>query len=164
MSVNRAYRADSGLISLSGTAAIVGMTFAPTSTNDANIVGIKYFITAASGAAPQANASVDAQLFKATGTLSGGASVTAGQIAGNVLAANTVIKSGSTTITGLSTSGSALWGNSEPETAGAEWYDLVPNTGMEIALLPSTTYLLQFSTAAGAGSSLSVRFMVDFFE
>lgn len=164
MAVNRSYLADSGLIALSGTSQIFAMSFQPTSTNDANVAKVKFFVTANSGAAPQANASVDAQMFKCTGTLSGGATVTCGQLGGNVLAANTVIKSGSTTITGLSTAGGALWIGTDPETAGSSWADDHENTGLEIGLLPSATYALVFSTAAGAGSSLSVRFGVWFFE
>jgi hypothetical protein len=107
MSMFRAYLADSGSIALSGTSSIPYLYFAPTSTNDANIVKVKLMVPGSSGAAPSSNADVIGALYKVTGTVGGSTGVTPAQVAGNVLAANTVVDAASSSsgLTGLTTSG-----------------------------------------------------------
>lgn len=166
MSLYRGYLADSGSIALSGTSNIPYLYFATTATNDANILKIKFMVPGSSGAAPASNADIIATLFKVTGTVGNNTAITPSQVSGNALAANTVVNSATTSagLSGLSTSGSALWVGDDPETSGASWADDDTGTGKEIALLPSTKYALYAAAAAGAGTNMNVRFAVWFAE
>jgi hypothetical protein len=166
MSMYRAYLADSGSIALSGTSSIPYLYFAPPSTADANIFKIKMMIPGASGASPANNADVIGALYVVTGTVGNNSAITPHQIAGNVVAATTVVDvtSSSAGLSGLTTSGQPLWVGDVPQTSGASWADDDPNTGSEIALLPSTKYAFYAVSAAGAGTDMSVRFAVSWAE
>lgn len=166
MSMYRGYLADSGSIALSGTSSIPYLYFAPTSTNDANIVKIKMMVPGSSGAAPASNADVIGALYVVTGTVGNNSAITPHQISGNALAANTVVDvtSSSAGLSGLTISGQPLWVGDVPQTSGASWADDDPNTGIEIGLLPSTKYALYAVSAASAGTDMNVRFAVWFAE
>jgi hypothetical protein len=166
MSMYRAYLADSGSITLAGTSSIPYLYFAPPSTSDANVIKIKFMVPGSSGASPANNADVIATLYKVTGTVGNNTAVTPAQVAGNVVAASTVVDvtSSDTGLTGLTTSGNPLWLSDAPETSGASWADDDTNTGKEIALLPSVKYALYAVAAAGAGTDMAVRFAVWFAE
>ena len=164
MSMFRPYEVDSLGISIGGTSATPALYILPTTTSDANIVRIKVAIEAASSPAPPSNGSVLWVLSKVTGSVGGGASVTAQPIGPSTLAANTTFKSGSTALTGL-TQGVELWAGVVPFTAGAWAEDTFENTGMEV-YLPSGTaaYCMYFTAASGAGSGCNARVVLNFAE
>jgi len=165
MSMYRGYLADSGAIGLAGSAVPV-LYFAPTATNDANIVKVKVMCPGAASAAPASNADIFASIYKVTGTVGNQGTITPAQVSGNALAANTLVcnASSSAGLSGLSTSGNALWVGDIPETSGASWADDDTNTGKEIALLPSTKYALFCGAVVGAGTNMDVRAAVWFAE
>jgi hypothetical protein len=156
MAMFREYMIDSGLISISGTSAVPALYIAPTSTNDTNIVRIKCSVEAVSSPAPPSNGSVFFSLNKVTGTVGGGAAITPTQLSGATLAANTVYKSGSTALTGL-TQTTEYWPGPVPFTAGAWVEDAFENTGGEVNIPASGLFCVYFVAASGAGSGLSAR-------
>lgn len=164
MSMYRGYIVDTGLIAVSASSVPL-LYLAPTSSNDANIVKIKFAVSGSSGAAPASNADIVGLFNIVTGTVGGNTAVTPRQVSGNTLAANTVcdFATASTGLTGL-TAGNLLWVGDVPQTSGATWADDDPNTGIEIALLPSTKYAFYAGSAAGAGTDMNVRFTVWFAE
>jgi hypothetical protein len=166
MAVNRSYLADSGSVALSGTSLIPYLYFATTATSDANIGKIKLMVPGSASAAPASNADVIGILYKVTGTVGNNTAITPSQLAGNALAANTVIDTAASSagLSGLTSTGQPLWIGDIPETSGAGWADDHENTGFEVGLLPSTKYALYAQAAAGAGSNMNVRFGVWFFE
>lgn len=166
MSMYRAYLADTGSIALSGTSSIPYLYFAPPSTSDANVFKVKMMVPGASGAAPASNADVIGALYLVTGTVGNNSAITPKQVAGNVVAAQTVVDvtSSSAGLSGLTISGQPLWVGDVPQTSGASWADDDPNTGSEIALLPGDKYAFYAVSAAGAGTDMNVRFAVWFAE
>jgi hypothetical protein len=102
-------------------------------------------------------------LNKVTGSVGGGAAVTANPTTASALAANTTFKSGSTTLTGL-TQSTEYWAAVVPFTTGASWSDDLENTGLEITIPASGTYAVYFTAAAGAGSGCNARVMLWFAE
>jgi hypothetical protein len=156
VSIFRAYEADSLGVSIAGTSATPAMYFAPSSTADANLCKIKVAVEGASSPAPPSNGSVLFVLAKVTGTVGGGASVTPQPTGQSTLAATTVVKSGSTALTGL-TQGVTLWTGVIPFTAGASWSDDFENTGFELSLAASGLYAVYFTAASGAGSGCNAR-------
>jgi hypothetical protein len=163
MSMARAYFADSGAVTISGTSATPMLYIAPPSTSDLNVVRIKPFIEAVSSPSPPSNGSVLFQLAKVTGTKGGGAAVTPSQLSGATLAANTVFSSGSTALTGLTLS-TVFWSADVPFAAGAGWEDAYENTGLEINIPASGTWAVYFTAASGAGSGMAARCVVNFTE
>lgn len=156
MAVYRGYEVDSGLISISGTSSVPALYIAPTSTNDCNIVRIKVSVEAVSSPAPPSNGSVFFSLNTVTGTKGGGSAVTPSKLGPSGLAANTVFSSGSTALTGL-TSSTELWGGVVPFTSGAWSEDTFENTGLEVNLAASSISAFWFVSPSGAGSGCSAR-------
>jgi hypothetical protein len=159
MALARAYKAgvfDTGTPLATGATSTVttpvpilyGVT---TATNDFNISAIRCNILGA--AAFPANASVLFSVNIATGTKAGGNAVVARQLAGSVLAANTVFSTAGGTsaaaITGL-TMGAYLWSQEVPFTAGSSWGEWF-TPGFEIPIPISTQFAL-FVTASSAGT------------
>jgi hypothetical protein len=165
MSVNRAYIVVTGNFALS-TSQLAVAYFAPPATADANVCKIKQMTPGASGATPASNADVMAWLYKVTGTVGNNTAYTPAQLAGNALAANTVVDvaASSAGLSGLTQSGNPLWVNDQAQNSGADWADDDSNTGKEIALLPSTKYALYIQSAVGAGTDMNCNFGIWFFE
>lgn len=163
--LNRTYMADSGLVAISGTAAVPMFYIAPTATNDLVICKIVVSVeaTANQSASPSTNNSILFQLSKVTGTKAGGSAVTPKQLSGTALAANTVFSSGSTALTGL-TQSTEIWSKSIALSAGAWAEDSYENTGLEVPLAASSISAFYFITASGAGSNLSAKIQVWFTE
>jgi len=163
--LNRTYYASSGLVALSGTTPLPALYIAPTSTNDLVIARIKVAVVATSSqaASPSTNNSAYITLNTVTGSVGGGAAVTPRQQSGTTLAANTVFKSGSTALTGL-TQSTELWGQDLAESAGAWGEDAYENAGTEIPLAASSLSCFYVSTPVSAGSGLSARIQVWFVE
>lgn len=167
MSMARTYEVDSGLVSIAGTSLTPLLYIATTATNDANITRIKCSVEAVSAPAPPSNGSIFFSLNKVSGTVGGGATVTATQLAGSVLAANTTFKSGSTALTGL-TQGAEYWPGPAPLTSGAWVEDAYENTGFEISVPANVSsagiFAVYFIAPSGAGSGLSARCALWFAE
>lgn len=164
MAIYRGYEVDSLGISIGGTSATPALYILPTTTSDANILRVKCAIEAASSPAPPSNGSVLFTLSKVTGTVGGGASVTAQPTGPSSLAANTTFKSGSTSLTGL-TQGVELYAAVVPFTSGAWSEDTFENTGLEIYLPAGTAaYCVYFQAASGAGSGCNARVILNFAE
>lgn len=159
--LNRTYTADSGLIAIGVTTAVPAFYIAPTATNDIVICRIKVQVEATSNqsASPSTNNSILFQLSTVTGAVGGGASITPKQVSGTTLAANTVFKSGSTALTGL-TQTTEFWQNAIALSAGAWAEDAYENTGLEIPLPASSLSCFYFTAASGFGSNLSARITV----
>jgi hypothetical protein len=160
MAMYRPYYVDSGLFSVSGT-GILGplLYFAPTATNDVNIIALVCSIEVA-GTNPTAvsNSDLFFSLNVTTGTKAGGAAVTPAKIGPSALAANTVASSGTTPITGL-TQSTEIWGHAVPYTAGAFTDQAWENTGREINLAASSTtaFYVSVPSGPGAGAGFNVR-------
>ncbi len=169
----RPYVADSGLIAFSSTGLSAPLLyFAPTTTNDANIIAIRVSAEV-SGSAPTAvsNSDLYFSFNVTTGTKAGGAAVTPAPLSPSLLAANTVVSSGTTAITGL-TQSTELWGAPIPFAGGAFVTDAWENTGREINLGASgssnanktTAFYVTVPAGPGAGSNWLVRVMAWFAE
>ena len=163
--LNRTYLADSGLITLAATTAVPAFYIAPTSTNDLVIarINVQVEATGAQSASPSTNTSILFQLSTVTGSVGGGAAITPKQISGTALAANTVWKSGSTTLTGL-TQTTEFWDKAIALSAGSWAEDAYENTGLEIPLAASSLSCFYFTCAGGYGASLAARIQVWFTE
>lgn len=160
----RAYKVDSGLVNITGSTATQLLAVTTTSTADCWLSIFRPTIEAVSSPAPPSNGSVYFQLSKTTGTLAGGAAVTPEICGAFTLAANSVWKSNSTTITGLTQSTGAGWAETVPFTAGAAWGDDRENTGFSVYCPPSTTLCFYFTAASGFGSGMAARMTVGFSE
>ena len=159
----RTYMADSGLVSIGGTAATAALYFSTPSTQTLAIAKMKCSVEAVSSPAPPSNGSVFFALCAVTGTVGGGAGVTPAQLSGPALAAQSTWKSGSTALTGL-TQGTEYWPQTVPFTAGASWADDHENTGLELAVPVSGLFAVYFTAASGAGSGCSARVCIWFGE
>lgn len=160
MSMYRPYIVDSGLIAISATGLSAPLLyFAPTATNDCNIIAVTCSIEVA-GSAPTAVSNSDwfFSLNTSTGTKAGGAAVTPSVIGPSALIANTVCSSGSTPITGL-TATTELWGHAVPFSAGSFSDAAWENTGREINLAASskTAFYVNVPSGPGAGAGWQAR-------
>jgi hypothetical protein len=158
----RPYMVDSGLIAFIATGLSAPLLyFAPTSTNDANIIALRVSVEV-SGSAPTAvsNSDIYFSLNTVTGTKAGGATATPAILGASSLAANTVCSTGTTAITGL-TQSTELWGSPVPFAGGAFLTDAWENTGREIYLAASskTAFYLTVPAGPGAGANWFARVM-----
>jgi hypothetical protein len=160
MSLARAYNVASGAVSIGGTSATPALYGAAASGADFNIVGIKPRVTSAAGS-PPSNTSILVQLCAVTGSVGGGASVTARPTGQSTQAAQSTWKSGSSALTGL-TQGNVLWSDDIPYTAGGGLIDWLPQ-GFEVNVAASGLVAVYF-TAGSAGSSCSFSVDVAFAE
>lgn len=162
----RAYTADSGLISVAATGLTPLLYIAPPSTADLHIIAIKVSAEV-SGSAPTAvsNSNLLFSLNTVTGTKAGGAAVTPAILGSSSLAANTVVSSGSTALTGL-TQSTEKWAQPVPFAGGAFGSEDWANTGEEIDLAASSTtcFYLSVPSGPGAGSGWFVRAQFRFAE
>ena len=159
----RSYEIDSGQISVSGTGTLGPLLYlAPPSTADANILAIKASIEVAS-TSPVAvsNSDLFFTLNTVTGTKAGGAAVTPSIIGPSSLAANTVVSSGTTAITGL-TQTTERWGGTVPYSAGSFSNEAWENTGREIYLAASSqqAFYVNVPSGPGAGTGFFVRVII----
>jgi len=160
MGTYRPYEINSGLISVSGTGLLGPLLYlAPPSTADANVLAIKPSIEVQS-TSPVAvsNSDIYFSLNTVTGTKAGGAAVTPSKIGSSSLAANTVVSSGTTAITGL-TQSTELWGGAVPYSAGSFSNEAWENTGREIYLAASSqqAFYVTVPSGPGAGTGFYVR-------
>ena len=159
MAMYRPYEVNTGLIALSATGLTPLLYFAPTSTNDCNIIAVTCSIEVSSSS-PTAvsNSDLYFSLNTVTGTKAGGAAVTPSIIGPSSLAANTVCSSGSTAITGL-TQTTERWGHAVPFTAGAFTDQAWENTGREINLAASSqsAFYVNAPSGPGVGANWFVR-------
>jgi hypothetical protein len=160
MSLARAYHVASGAVSISGTSATPALYGAAPSAADFNIVGIKPRVESAAGS-PPSNTSILVQVCAVSGSVTGGASVTARPTGQSAIAAQSTWKSGSTALGGL-TQGNVLWEDDIPYTAGGGLIDWLPQ-GFEINVTASGLVAVYF-TAGSAGSSCSFAVGLDFAE
>ncbi len=160
MAMYRPYYVDSGLISVSGTGVLAPLLyFAPTATNDCNIIALVCSVEVdASNPTAVSNSDLFFSLNTVTGTKAGGAAVTPNITGPSGLAANTVVSSGTTPITGL-TQSTERWGHPVPFTAGAFTDQAWENTGREINLAASSisAFFVRVPAGPGAGSGFFVR-------
>lgn len=155
----RSYSVDSGAISIGGTSTTQALYIAPGASATTAILRVAVMIEAASSPAPPSNGSVLFTANVATGTVGGGAAVTPTSLSPSGLAAQTVYKSGSTAITGM-TLGAELWSHAVPFTSGASWEDALENTGLEIWVEHSTYAVFTFTAGSGAGSGCTARIVL----
>lgn len=160
MSLARAYNVASGPVSIAGTSATPALYGAAAAGADLNIVGIKPRVTSAAGA-PPSNTSILVQIAVVTGTVGGGAALTARPTGQSSLAAQSTWKSGSTALTGL-TAGNILWSDDIPYTAGGGLIDWLPQ-GFEVNVAAGTLVAVYF-TAGSAGSGCSFSADLAFAE
>lgn len=154
MSLARAYNVGSSAVSIANTSATAALYGAAAAGADLNIVGIKPRVTSAAGS-PPANTSVLVQVSVVTGSVGGGAPVTARPTGQSSLAAQSTWKSGSTALTGL-TQGNTLWEDDIPYTAGGGCIDWLPQ-GFEVNVAAGTLVAVYFTAgSAGSGCSFSV--------
>lgn len=166
MSMYRAYTVDSGLIAVAAAGLTPLLYVAPTSTNDLHVIGVKVSAEA-SGSAPTAvsNSDLFFSLNTVTGTKAGGVAATPAPLGSNSLAANTVVSSGSTALTGL-TQAAEKWGAPIPFTGGAFASEDWANTGEEIDLIQSTLncFYVNVPSGPGYGGGWYVRVIAKFAE
>jgi len=168
MSLGRLYTADSGVCALATTtpsALLWAWPGAATVTLD--IAAIRIGILA-SGGTPSypSNGSVQIQLCRVTGTITGGASVTPNPMNSSDIAANSVWKSASTAITVQPTLGVVLWQQEIPFTAGANWAEYV-TPGMEWRVPASGTAgtgIALMTTQSSAGTNTAFTAELVFAE
>lgn len=163
MSIFRGYEVDSGGVSIAGTSATPMLYVAAAAAADLNVCKLKVAIEGASSPAPPSNGSVLFTLNKVTGTVGGGAALTASPTGQSSLAAQSAWKSGSTALTGL-TQSTEYWAGVVPFTAGASWTDDFENTGFEINIPASGIYAVYFTAASGAGTGCNARAVLWFAE
>src|SRR5262249_32025122 len=160
MAMYRPYYLDSGLISVSGTGVLAPLLYlAPPSTADCNIIALVCSVEVdSSNPTAVSNSDLFFSLNTTTGTKAGGAAVTPNITGPSSLAANTVVSSGTTPITGL-TQSTERWGHAVPFTAGAFTDQAWENTGREISLAASSTsaFYVRVPAGPGAGSGFFVR-------
>ena len=160
MSMYRPYYIDSGLISISATGLSAPLLyFAPPSTADCNIIALVCSVEVnTTNPTAVSNSDIFFSLNTTTGTKAGGAAVTPAIVGPSSLAANTVVSSGTTAITGL-TQSTERWGHAVPFTAGAFTDQAWENTGREIYLGASTTtaFYLTVPSGPGAGAGFFAR-------
>ena len=161
MSMHRTYATDTGLIAVSATGSTPLLYFSAPATADANIFKmVPHVEVDASVPTVPSNSDVNFGLYKVTGTVAGGASLTPVQLEGNVLASNLTVKSGSTALTGLTQGAWAGWSRTIPFTAGAFRESDEENTAaLEVPMLPSTLYAvyMRVPVGPGAGTNMLVR-------
>lgn len=168
MAIGRIYTAESGTCALATTtpsALIWAWPGAATVTMDILAVRLG---TTSSGGTPSypTNGVVQVQLVRATGTITGGASVTPNPHNSGDIAANSVWKSASTAITGQPTVGVVLWGIQIPFTAGASWAEY-PTPGLEWRVPASGTAgtgIALMTTQSSAGTNTAFTAEIVFAE
>lgn len=160
MTMFRTYEENSGAIAIAGSGLSAPlMYFAPPSTADGNLFKLK--VSCEAGASTPTVPTSSSLLFtvnKVTGTKAGGAAVTPTPTGPSSLAANVVVSSGTTAITGL-TQAAELWAATIPFSPGSFAGDDDPNTGEEVYLAASGIYAVYVTvpTGPGAGSNLFAR-------
>lgn len=148
----RAFETDSGLIAIGATGLSPPLLYlAPAAAASGNLFKVKVSCEAGAGTPTvPTSSSLAFTLNKTTGTKAGGAAVTPSPIGADTTAAQTVVSSGTTAITGL-TSAAELWEATIPFSPGSFAGDDDPNTGEEIWLAPSGTYAFYVTVPAGPG-------------
>jgi hypothetical protein len=148
----RTYEENSGQIAIAATGLSAPLLyFAPPATADGNLFKIKVSCEAGAGTPTvPTSSSLSFTLNKTTGTKAGGAAVTPSPIGPSSLAANIVVSSGTTAITGL-TQSTELWEGTIPFSPGSFSGDDDPNTGEEVYLAASGTYAFYVTVPAGPG-------------
>jgi hypothetical protein len=162
MTSKRTYFVDSKEVAIGVTTAVPALYGATVSTADCSIVGIRVSCEATSSPTPPSNGSILAALNIVTGTVGGGASVTANNNGPSTLAANTTFKSGSTALTGL-TQSTELWSHPIAFAAGASWGEWFPE-GFERNIPVSTFFGVYFTAASGDGSGFAFKVTLEFAE
>lgn len=158
MSMNRTYVTDTGLVAISATGATPIWYISAPATADANVFKLIPVIEVSSSAPTvPSNSDVNFGLYVVTGAVGGGAALTPKQQAGNVLASNMTVKSGSTALTGLTQGAWQGWGRTVPFNPGAfEAEDLANTNAEEIPLLPSTNYAVYINVPSGPGAGTNM--------
>jgi|SRR5580693_4528817 hypothetical protein len=148
----RVFESDSGLIAISATGLSAPLLYiAPAATAPGNLFKVKVSCEAGAGTPTvPTSSSLAFTLNKTTGTKAGGAAVTPSPTGPDTTAAQTVVSSGTTAITGL-TSAAELWEGTIPFSPGSFAGDDDPNTGEEVWLAPSGTYAFYVTVPAGPG-------------
>jgi len=159
MPMFRTYEENSGLIAISATGLSAPLLyFAPPATADGNLFKVKVSCEAGAGTPTvPTSSSLSFTLNRVTGTKAGGAAVTPTPTgpatalgAAAPLAANIVVSSGTTAITGL-TQTAELWEGTIPFSPGSFSGDDDPNTGEEVYLAASGQYAFFVTVPAGPG-------------
>lgn len=161
MSMNRTYVTDTGLVAVAATGATPIWYVSVPATADGNLFKLIPVVEVSSSVPTvPSNSDVNFGLYVVTGTVGGGAALTPKQLAGNVLASNLTVKSGSTALTGLTQGAWAGWGRTVPFTAGAfSEADVANSNAEEVPMLPSTLYAVYINVPSGpgAGTNMFVR-------
>lgn len=148
----RAFETNSGLIAISATGLSAPLLYiAPAAAASANLFKVKVSCEAGAGTPTvPTSSSLAFTLNKVTGTKAGGAAVTPSPIGPDTTAAQTVVSSGTTTITGLTQSTEEFFAPI-PFSPGSFSGDDDPNTGEEVWLAPSGQYAFYVTVPAGPG-------------
>ena len=147
MALGRFYTAESGTCALATTTPSALFWAWPAAATVTMVIAcIRVGITS-SGGTPYypSNGIVQVQLVRATGTITGGATITPSPHNTTDIAANSAWRSASTAITVQPTVGVVIWSQQIPFTAGANWAEWVT---------PGFEWRVPASGTAGTGVAL----------
>lgn len=162
MAVGRDYDVDSGLVTFTGTTATPVLYGAATSTSTADIKAFRIGSYAAASASYPVNGSILLQIFRVTGTVAGGTTVTAVPDNSLDIAANTTWKDATgSALTGL-TPGVCIFQRIIPFTAGSDWSEWV-TPGAE-KRIPASGLIAAYLTTAVGGTNTQFSVGLSFVE